>query len=87
MLSMKPGDLVRMRGGSCYDFPVDHHEAVQAIRHFAGIVVEGASGVVLQVNPIFYADGTKVAGWCQVLMEGRAVWVLGTSLTKQYEAL
>ena len=87
MLSMKPGDLVRMRGGACYDSPVNYHEPAQAIRHYVGLATEGTTGVILHVNPVFYADGTTAAGWCHVLTEGRAVWVLSASLTKQYETL
>jgi hypothetical protein len=84
---VNPGDLVLMRSGACYDSPINHHEAAHAIRHYVGLVVEGTTGVILHVNPVFYADGTTAAGWCQVLTEGKAVWVLSASLTKQYEAL
>lgn len=78
---MKPSDLVSLwSGAACYDAPIDHHNAGDAIRHYVGMLDSGSVGVVLEVTTIAYADGTKSVGWCQILTGGRSAWVLGTNL-------
>jgi len=68
-------DLVRC-SGSCYDAPINHHEAALAIRHYVGFIPDGTLGVIVADATVNYEfDQPRV--WYQVLTGGQAVWVNG----------
>ena len=72
---MKPGDLVKC-SGSCYDAPINHHNAGLAIRHYVGFIPDGSLGVIVSEDAVHYAyDQPRV--WYQVLTGGKTVWVNG----------
>ena len=75
---MKSGDLVKC-SGSCYDAPINHHNAGLAIRHYVGFIPDGSLGVILSEDAVHYEfDQPRV--WYQVLTGGQAVWVNGSGV-------
>lgn len=75
---MKTGDLVKC-SGSCYDAPINHHNAELAIRHYVGFIPGGSLGVIVSEDAVHYAyDQPRV--WFQVLTGGRNVWVNGSGV-------
>ena len=72
---MKPGDLVKC-SGSCYDAPINHHNAGLAIRHYVGFIADGSLGVIVSEDAVHYAYD-QPSPWYQVLTCGQAVWVNG----------
>lgn len=75
---MQTGDLVKC-SGSCYDAPINHHNAGLAIRHYVGFITDGSLGVIVAEDVVHYAfDQPRV--WYQVLTGGRNVWVNGSGV-------
>lgn len=72
---MKTGELVRI-SGACYDAPINHHLAGEAILHYDRLLPDGTLGVILDVVP----GGNTTWGWCKVLAAGRTVWVNGSGV-------
>jgi len=71
-------DLVRC-SGSCYDAPINHHVATDAIRHYVGFIPDGTLGVIVSEDAVHYEfDQPRV--WYQVLTGGRTVWVNGSGV-------
>jgi len=72
---VETGKLVRC-SGACYDAPINHHDQVEAIRHYVGFILDGTLGVIVADATVNYEfDQPRV--WYQVLTGGQAVWVNG----------
>lgn len=67
---MKSGDLVRI-SGACYDAPINHHVAGEAVLHYDCLLPNGTLGVIVDIVP----GGAGTRDWCKILTGGRTVWV------------
>ena len=77
---MKPGELVKC-SGSCYDAPINHHDAGLAVRHYVSFIPDGSLGVIVSEDAVNYAfDQPRV--WYQVLTGGQTVWVNGSGVRR-----
>lgn len=77
---MKPGELVKC-SGSCYDAPINHHNAGLAVRHYVSFIPDGSLGVIVSEDAVNYAfDQPRV--WYQVLTGGQTVWVNGSGVRR-----
>ena len=77
---MQTGELVKC-SGSCYDAPINHHDAGLAVRHYVSFIPDGSLGVIVSEDAVNYAfDQPRV--WYQVLTGGQTVWVNGSGVRR-----